>query len=120
LAANANIDYFYNIIKIIDSGNRNIMEIDRRFLTAIDALISYPILKIEPEEQCSPEGYSWYSDHLITNRPSRYTQEQQLAILDSHPFFTGVCPSCGHEFERQNQPKVHWDCPECGWVDDSV
>jgi hypothetical protein len=79
-----------------------------------------PDPKIEPEEQWSPEGYSWYGDHLITNRPSRYTQEQQLAILDSHPFFTGVCPSCGHEFERQNQPKVHWDCPECGWVDDSV
>jgi rubrerythrin len=58
----------------------------------------------------------------IPDRPSRYTQAEQLEILDNHPFFTNVCPSCGHQFDRNNPPKAHWDCPnpECRWVDDSV
>ena len=71
------------------------------------------------EEQWSPEGYSWYDDELIPNRPSRYTSEEQLEILDTHPFFTGVCPQCRHKFEQDNLP-VHFDCPNCGWIDDSV
>ena len=72
------------------------------------------------EEQWAPEGYSWYDGELIPNRPSRYTAEEQLEILDNHPFFTGVCPQCGHEFDKSNPPLVHFDCPSCGWVDDSV
>ena len=77
---------------------------------------------IREEEKWSPEGYSWYGDELITNRPSGYTSEEQLEILDTHPFFTGVCPNCGHRFDKNNSPAVHWDCPnpECGWIDDSV
>lgn len=74
----------------------------------------------EIEEKWCPQGYSWYGDNLIPNRPSRYTSEQQLQILDNHPFFTGVCPNCKHEFDKNNAPKVHWDCPVCDWVDDSV
>ena len=74
----------------------------------------------EVEEQWSPQGYSWYGDELIPNRTSRYTPEQQLQILDSHPFFTGVCPNCGYKFDKKNPPKVHWDCPVCDWMDDSV
>jgi hypothetical protein len=71
------------------------------------------------EQQWSPEGYSWYGDELISNRPSRYTLEEQSQILDTHPFFTGVCPQCRHRFDRDNLP-VHFDCPECGFIDDSV
>lgn len=75
----------------------------------------------EQEEQWCPEGYSWYDGELVRNQ-SRYTPEEQLEILDSHPFFTGVCPKCGEEFDTKNPPKVHWDCPnqECDWMDDSV
>jgi hypothetical protein len=47
-----------------------------------------PTPNAEEEEQWQPEGYSWYGGELIANRPSRYTQEQQLGILDTHPFFT--------------------------------
>ena len=36
------------------------------------------------------EGYSWYGGNLIANRPSRYTQEEQLQILDTHPLFKGI------------------------------
>ena len=71
------------------------------------------------EEQWSPQGYSWYGDELISDRPSRHSQAEQIEILDNHPFFTGVCPQCRHEFNRDNQI-IHYDCPDCGWIDDSV
>ena len=74
----------------------------------------------EIEEQWSPEGYVWYGDELIPLRPSRYTPEEQLEILDNHPFFTGVCPECGFRFDKNNPPEVHYDCPVCGFIDDSV
>ena len=82
---------------------------------------------IKEDKQWSPFGYSWYGDELISNRPSRYTQEEQLEILDTHPIFTGVCPQCRHRFERDNSP-VHYDCPSCpkgyrfayNFIDDSV
>ncbi|MGK7897398.1 MAG: hypothetical protein AB4372_28205 [Xenococcus sp. (in: cyanobacteria)] len=76
----------------------------------------------QKEEQWAPEGYCWYGGELIPNKPSRYTAEEQLFILDNHPFFTGVCPDCGHKFDKANPPAVHWDCPnpECDYVDESV
>ncbi len=74
----------------------------------------------EEEEQWAPEGYTWYGGELIPNKPSRYTKQEQLGILDNHPFFTGVCPACGYKFDRDNPPLVHYDCPACGWMDDSV
>jgi hypothetical protein len=73
----------------------------------------------EIEKEWSPQGYSWYGDELIRDRPSRYTSDEQLEILDNHPFFTGICPQCGHQFDRNNRP-IHFDCPSCGWIDDSV
>ena len=78
-----------------------------------------PDPNIQEEEQWSPSGYSWYGDELIPNKPSRYTSEEQLEILDNHPFFTGVCPECRHKFDKDNPP-VHFDCPVCGFIDDSV
>lgn len=71
------------------------------------------------EEQWSPQGYSWFDGELIPNRPSRYTLQEQLEILDTHPLFTDVCPKCRYEFDRDNLP-IHFDCPECEFVDDSV
>ncbi len=40
------------------------------------------------EKQWSPQGYSWYGDELIPDRPSRYSPSEQIQILDTHPFFT--------------------------------
>jgi hypothetical protein len=76
--------------------------------------------KFQEEELWSPDGYYWYNGELLENRRSQLTNEQKLEILDNHPFFTGQCPSCGYEFDRANLPIIHWDCPVCGWVDDSV
>lgn len=78
-----------------------------------------PNPNIKEDKQWSPFGYSWYGDQLISNRTSRYSQSEQMEILDNHPFFTGVCPQCRHRFNRENQI-VHFDCPECGWMDNSV
>jgi hypothetical protein len=71
----------------------------------------------DEDEQWAPLGYCWFEGELF---PRRLTPEEQLAILDSHPIFTGMCPKCGREFDRNNLPLIHWDCPLCGWIDDSV
>jgi predicted RNA-binding Zn-ribbon protein involved in translation (DUF1610 family) len=57
----------------------------------------------------------------LTLQPrQRWTREQQLDLLDTHPLFTGRCPQCGYEFQRDYTARVHWDCPQCGWLDDTV
>jgi rubrerythrin len=42
------------------------------------------------------------------------TLEQQLEILNKHPFFTRICPQCGYQFDKDNN-RESWDCPECDW-----
>ncbi|NEO33184.1 MAG: hypothetical protein F6K36_22715 [Symploca sp. SIO3C6] len=74
----------------------------------------------EPIELWEPEGASYYDGKLILQPQQRFTTEEKLELLDTHPLFTGVCPECGYRFPKDNLPAVHWDCPECGWVDDSV
>lgn len=70
------------------------------------------------DEQWSPEGYFWWDGELLPIRSPTLTPEEQLAILDSHPIFTGVCPKCSYEFDRNNLPLIHWECPSCVWGDD--
>ena len=70
-----------------------------------------PDPNVDPQEQWCPQGYSWHGGELIPNRPSRYTQAEPLEILDTHPFFTGICPNCQFQFDQDNPPSVHWDCP---------
>ncbi|MEG3941921.1 MULTISPECIES: hypothetical protein [unclassified Microcoleus] len=48
----------------------------------------------EPDELWEPEGASYYSGELILQPPQRWTLEQQLELLDTHPLFTGRCPQC--------------------------
>ena len=79
-----------------------------------------PDPNIELEEQWTPAGYSWYGGELIPNKLPKYTSEQQIEMLDTHPFFTGVCPNCKHQFDRTNHQIIHFDCTICGWTDDSI
>lgn len=72
------------------------------------------------EEQWEPVGASYYNGELIVQPRQRWTREQQLELLDTHPMFTGICPQCGAFFNRDYTARVHWDCPECGWMDDAV
>lgn len=76
----------------------------------------------QAEELWEPEGASYYNGELILQPQQRLTQQQQLELLDTHPMFTGKCPQCGYEFDRDWSARVHWDCPnsECGWMDDTV
>lgn len=54
--------------------------------------------KILEDEQHNLLCYSWYGDELIGNRSPRYTQQEQINILNTHPFFTGLCLKCGYKF----------------------
>jgi hypothetical protein len=90
------------------------------------------------EEQWEPEGARYSGGELIIQREDippyltyyngeeivqprqRWTTQQQLQLLDWHPMFTGKCPSCGASFEKDYIARVHWDCPHCGWMDDTV
>jgi len=73
----------------------------------------------EPEPLWEPEGASYYNGELSLFKP-RLTREQQLWLLDNHPFFTGRCPQCHYRFDPNHPPQVHWDCPDCGWIDDAL
>lgn len=74
----------------------------------------------EPDEWWEPEGASFYGDELVITPLARWTREQQLALLDWHPMFTGRCPRCEMPMQQTNPPRVHWDCEHCGWNDDSM
>jgi hypothetical protein len=74
----------------------------------------------EPEELWEPSGAAYYGDELVVTPLSRWTKVQQLELLMRHPLFTGLCPGCRHEFSKEDLPLVHWDCPTCGWQDDSL
>jgi hypothetical protein len=75
------------------------------------------------DELWQPEGVSYYNGELILQPQQRWTQEEQLELIDSHPLFTGKCPQCRTLFDKDYSACcVHWDCPnpECGWMDDTV
>jgi predicted RNA-binding Zn-ribbon protein involved in translation (DUF1610 family) len=70
--------------------------------------------------QRPPEAPSCYNGQLVLQPRQRWTQEEQLQLLETHPLFTGRCPECGARIERDYSARVHFDCTECGWMDDSV
>ncbi len=45
------------------------------------------------------------------------TIEEKLALLDSHPLFTGACPKCNYKFPRTELLAEEFVCPACGWND---
>ncbi len=62
---------------------------------------------------------------LNAPRPNRYsvaeflaqsTDLKELSLLHDHPFVTGQCPQCHHQF-NVSAPPTYWDCPACGWQD---
>lgn len=82
-------------------------------------------------ELWEPEGARYIDEDLVIERVTyngeeiiqpqqRWTREEQLELVDMHPMFTGCCPQCGHFFDSNYTARVHYDCPECGWMDDSV
>jgi hypothetical protein len=78
-----------------------------------------PQLHSKPVEFWEPDGASYCGDQLIVTSISRWTQAQRQELLAYHPAFTGLCPICHHQFEEDSS-RIHWDCPICTWVDDSL
>jgi len=72
------------------------------------------------EEPWQPEGASYYNGELILTPEQRWSQMEQLNLLDWHPMFTGRCPECEMAITQTDPPRVHWDCSGCGWKDDTV
>jgi hypothetical protein len=72
------------------------------------------------EELWHPVGATYYNGELILQPRQRWTQQQQLELLDWHPMFTGYCPHCGAKYECDYTAQVHWDCSTCDWMDDTV
>jgi len=40
-----------------------------------------------------------------------------IEVNRNHPAKTGICPRCEIAFLSSGP---HWDCPWCGWTDDSI
>ena len=60
---------------------------------------------VEPEELWEPEGASYYTGELILQPQQRWTLEEQLELLDTHPLFIGRCPQCSHQFPKYEIPQ---------------
>lgn len=70
--------------------------------------------------RCEPLEGGYYAGDWIPQLPTQITGEQRLALLDWHPMFVGRCPNCEMPMRQTAPARVHWDCGECGWMDDSV
>lgn len=75
---------------------------------------------LEPDEELwESEGASYYIGELILQPQQRWTRDERLELLDTHPMFTGCCPRYNRQFPQYAKTPVHWDCV-CGWIDDTV
>ena len=85
----------------------------------------------EPDMNWSPTGTdyvngelvmkeSYYNGELIKQPQQRFSKEEMLYLIDTHPLFTNTCPNCNYEFEKQDSPSTHYNCPECGWDDSDI
>lgn len=80
---------------------------------------SYPT--VQPERSPSPFiplGDGKARRYSVAEFLSQATNIEELRVLHNHPFFTGACPHCRHQFKDASAPPVYWDCPKCGWIDD--
>ena len=75
---------------------------------------------IETEELWEPEGARYINNELVIERTHCGEEIVQLDLTFWHPMHTGKCPECNAEFDRDYTALVHWDCENCGWMDDSV
>jgi hypothetical protein len=65
-----------------------------------------------------PVGASTYAGELVPDVSHYLTTEERWELIETHPLFTGHCPSCGAEFDERE--RVYFDCESCGWKDDSI
>jgi hypothetical protein len=68
--------------------------------------------------QWEPLGAAYYDGELVLQPEHYLTTEERWNILNTHPLFTGVCPKCAAVIASEDL--VQYDCPSCGWKDESV
>ena len=71
---------------------------------------STPSNNLKPTKDLKPNRYS------VAEFLAQSTDLKELALLRDHPFVTGHCPQCRHQF-NVSTPPTYWDCPACGWQD---
>ncbi|WP_299406742.1 hypothetical protein [Acaryochloris sp. IP29b_bin.148] len=71
----------------------------------------------EVNEDWEPVGARYEDDELNKDWAGYLTSSERIEVLESHPYFTGICPKCGESF-GDSRP-IHYDCA-CGWIDDSI
>ena len=62
-------------------------------------------------------GGTYENGELIKDWAGYLSTVERSEVLESHPYFTGVCPQCSAK--HGNSRPVHYDCA-CGWMDDSI
>jgi hypothetical protein len=82
------------------------------------AAVGVRSLDFKPTPIQASSSHSSLNRYSVAEFLSQATSIEELQVLQRHPFFTGSCPKCLHQFNDINSPPVYWDCPECGWQDD--
>ena len=72
----------------------------------------------EVSEPFEPLGGAYYAGELVLQPTHDLTTAERLELLETHPFFTGVCPQCGAAIAGEGL--VHYDCEPCGYKNDLV
>ena len=97
-----------------------------------DICPDYSELDFQTTEEEDPDPMGWFSDDWQPALPGTYlgktiaepntdlSTEDQLALLDWHPIFTGRCPECEMPILPTDPPRIYWDCEHCDWRYDSV
>jgi hypothetical protein len=67
----------------------------------------------EVTEQFEPLGGAYYCGELVLQPAHYLTTAERLEIIETHPFFTGVCLECGEAIAGEGP--VHYDCEGCGF-----
>lgn len=72
----------------------------------------------EMVEDWQPLGAISDNSELVKDWAGYLTTAERTEVLKNHPYFTGICPKCETSF-GDSRP-IHYDCGECGWIDDSI
>ncbi len=64
-------------------------------------------------ETKEPLGGGYYLGDWIPQPFPEIAIDEQLALLDWHPQFTGCCPNC--ETPISEPASRHWNCSHCNW-----
>lgn len=69
----------------------------------------------EANTERNPLGGGYYVGDWIPQPFPNISRDEQLALLDWHPQFTGRCPTC--EMLIAEATEGRWRCRYCGWQD---